>query len=433
VLLLAPAPICRGGGPVTSTFTVASGPAETGDVVVRPVTLAHGGSGLAGWSLGVCHPPELLELLSVVEGTALLTAKNGGVPDFHQVSLLADGFTSGVLICLTGCATLPPGPGHLLYHPSYEVVGIAPAEAALELCGTLNDPVVPVVVVLPGGGTEVPGMVDGAVSITGPPPVRYALDIDAATALYDTANGVAAAAVAVTLVEEPSSAGAPNPITGFALAIGHTAGLASALGALPGSGLELAGGGAGPDTFLVDTLPGGIVISATIPASPPWLATAPQELVTISYASVPITLMFNPFGLTVPLAAAPALTSPPTAPEVQSPTNLPIAVLVAPGSIAFVPREQFRRGDANGDGVLDISDPVGILLHLFAGGAISCLDAADANDDGALDIADPLALLGHFFSGLPPPPPPRTRGAVSVTGAGPIRTPRGGCARCGRR
>ena len=60
----------------------------------------------------------------------------------------------------------------------------------------------------------------------------------------------------------------------------------------------------------------------------------------------------------------------------------------------------FRRGDANRDGAVDISDPVATLAWLFTGGrAPSCEDAADANDDGTIDISDPVTSLGCLFLG----------------------------------
>lgn len=66
----------------------------------------------------------------------------------------------------------------------------------------------------------------------------------------------------------------------------------------------------------------------------------------------------------------------------------------------------FRRGDANADGSVDISDPVFILQYLFSGGAEPpCLEAADANDDNYLvppDVSDPIYCLLWLFSGGPP-------------------------------
>lgn len=67
----------------------------------------------------------------------------------------------------------------------------------------------------------------------------------------------------------------------------------------------------------------------------------------------------------------------------------------------------FRRGDTNGDGRLDVSDPVATLGALFLGSdPIACLDAADANDDGATDISDAVAVLAYLFLGGREPPAP---------------------------
>ncbi len=75
--------------------------------------------------------------------------------------------------------------------------------------------------------------------------------------------------------------------------------------------------------------------------------------------------------------------------------------------LQFLP--PFRRGDANVDGKVDMSDAVEILASLFLGtGAFSCEDAADTNDDGIADMADAVAALVHLFLGtyeIPAPGP----------------------------
>ena len=67
---------------------------------------------------------------------------------------------------------------------------------------------------------------------------------------------------------------------------------------------------------------------------------------------------------------------------------------------------RFVRGSTNGDGDVDLSDAVHQLLHLFAGGSVSCLDAADTNDDGTVNVTDPIALLDALFRGAPVPSGP---------------------------
>ncbi len=63
-------------------------------------------------------------------------------------------------------------------------------------------------------------------------------------------------------------------------------------------------------------------------------------------------------------------------------------------------RGAFRRGDANGDAVVDLADIVATLERLFHGrDQIPCDDAADANDDGRVDIEDVLFTLTHLYEG----------------------------------
>jgi PKD domain-containing protein len=67
----------------------------------------------------------------------------------------------------------------------------------------------------------------------------------------------------------------------------------------------------------------------------------------------------------------------------------------------------FRRGDANTDGAMDLSDAVFTLSALFLGGdQPSCAKAADVNDDGAIDISDPVFTLARLFTGGDPIPDP---------------------------
>jgi len=78
-------------------------------------------------------------------------------------------------------------------------------------------------------------------------------------------------------------------------------------------------------------------------------------------------------------------------------------------SIALVAHEEpeFRRGDANTDGVVDISDGILVVNHLFIRPQqIDCQDAADANDDGNVDISDGIGIFAFLFVGGYAPPSP---------------------------
>jgi len=74
--------------------------------------------------------------------------------------------------------------------------------------------------------------------------------------------------------------------------------------------------------------------------------------------------------------------------------------------VRFVAPAPFIRGDANGDGGINLGDAVFILDYLFAGRNTVCEDAADVNDDGKVDLSDPIALLAHLFAGGLAPYPP---------------------------
>jgi hypothetical protein len=67
----------------------------------------------------------------------------------------------------------------------------------------------------------------------------------------------------------------------------------------------------------------------------------------------------------------------------------------------------FLRGDANGDGVISISDAHFMDAFLFLGGpAPECGDAADTDDNGQMQLTDTVRILGYKFLGGQPPVAP---------------------------
>ena len=91
-----------------------------------------------------------------------------------------------------------------------------------------------------------------------------------------------------------------------------------------------------------------------------------------------------------------------------SSSSVPVRTQVSPisiqnGVMLLGPSPLVKRGDANSDGRLDISDPVMLLAKLFLGGAQpACPNAADYNLDRAIDISDPIAILQAIFLGVEP-------------------------------
>jgi hypothetical protein len=75
----------------------------------------------------------------------------------------------------------------------------------------------------------------------------------------------------------------------------------------------------------------------------------------------------------------------------------------------------FIRGEADGVPGVSLSDAIAILLYLFRAGELSCLDAADVDDDGRITLTDPVRLLLHLFAGGPPPAPPYPKAGLDPT------------------
>jgi hypothetical protein len=66
----------------------------------------------------------------------------------------------------------------------------------------------------------------------------------------------------------------------------------------------------------------------------------------------------------------------------------------------------YVRGDSNIDGLIDLSDALKVLFHLFAGAALRCEDAADADNNELLEVTDAVRILSFLFQrGAPPPAP----------------------------
>jgi hypothetical protein len=73
----------------------------------------------------------------------------------------------------------------------------------------------------------------------------------------------------------------------------------------------------------------------------------------------------------------------------------------------FIPIPKFRRGDVDGSGDVDLTDPISNLGFLFLGDfQPTCMDATDTDDSGIVDVSDPiLSLKFQFLGGVDIPTP----------------------------
>lgn len=141
---------------------------------------------LTGWSYGVCHDVDVLTILEVNAGAAIMAYP----PEFHAVDVCepCGGYTVGAVYFGAGLTFLPMGVDQELDLVLYASDVAAPATTNIEFCETLGNPPVAIVVVVywtgevivpdtdPGvvtiGGLFSRGDVDGDGSLGLPDPIR---------------------------------------------------------------------------------------------------------------------------------------------------------------------------------------------------------------------------------------------------------------------
>jgi hypothetical protein len=142
-------------------MTISSGTMNVGGGGDLVVSLDNAGGDIQGWSYGACNDTALITCTGVEDGSTTATVKDGGSPDFNQVSVFDEGFTVGVVICFTGCATLAPGSGYELNVASYSCG--AEGSTSVSFCDVLGAPPVATVVVV-GGASVAPDQNSGTVT-----------------------------------------------------------------------------------------------------------------------------------------------------------------------------------------------------------------------------------------------------------------------------
>ncbi|HIA28410.1 MAG TPA: hypothetical protein EYN79_09940 [Planctomycetes bacterium] len=381
-------------------FDTPSGP--NGSIVTVRCLLDNNGLSLNAWSYGVCHDVAAAEILVAEPGSAPLTANGGQPAGFLSIETYPGvGMNQGVVIDLFGVNLLPPGLGHECALVDYLLIGPDDTVAALAYCDTVGSPPVELVIVPASGIALVPTTLPGEIEIGGVLPFTLA-----ATGGTTVLQGDPAEAT-VTL-------SCPTEAYGFSFGLGHDPLAFHLDSAEIGDALAVLNGGAGPDFIALVTEPsnGDGLIMAVVISLGPVLETLPigddQEIALAHYSTQP-TAPIGASSLDFTGSLAPPTPSPPT-PIVVS-TGEEGAPVNTSGT-TFTIEEQplgtfFIRGDIDGNGVHDLSDPVKILNYLFlAGPQPECMKSADCNDNGSVDLADPVYLLDWLYTAGPALPDP---------------------------
>jgi hypothetical protein len=386
-------------------ISMESGTAFPGGSVVLDSVLDNNGGAIAGWSYGVCDAPEITA--SSVGLADCATVKNGSAADFNERATFPGGWTQGVVICFTGCATVAAGAqDFVMADVTYNVdAGAAPGSYAHTYCNTLGTPPVSTVVVV-SGQSITPDQNGGAIEVQEDPcagsdfsyiapnvgPINY----PAASGLGGVSFG-ANFSIADNLVGTPCP---PDVTQGFSMGCSNNAAIISPTSTattLPFAP-DFAEDGIFPNGWTI-----GVVYSFV--GANTLTFPAPDEVITVTYEGVAGALSGVEGATATQLIWDSGLGSPPVA-------NV---VVVGGGSIGAVLQDgvvglngtttqPFVAADCNGDGITNIADIIWLLSELFQGGPTrNCLIACDANGNGIVDVADAVYIANYVFLSGPPP------------------------------
>ncbi len=391
-------------GPDDNVFSV---PANIGAYVDGTFSVTtvfdNGIADAQGWSYGLCHDPALATVDSVdLADTA--TVKNGSPADFIEMTIYLQGFTQGVVICFTGCATVAPGTvGFQMATGNY--TAIAEGNGSIEFCGILGTPPVAVVAVY-GGASLIPLQNNGILEVVEVPDPEFEFRAGSAAVNYPSVTGLDGIAMNArfSIAEIDNSAmGAPFPsdTVGFSMGFANDETLVTPtavnvnlplLADFEESSIQSGGWTLGVIYSLT------IVVVLHYPAA--------TEVVDVDYEGVSGALTGIEGTTSTPLTMDDTLGTPPFSNVIVIVDGSSFPATGVSGQLEFTGTivNPYVAGDCNGDSVVNIADIIWSIAELYSGGPSSNCDiACDANGDGAHDAGDPVYTVSYIFlSGTPP-------------------------------
>jgi len=382
------------GEPPLAQFVLS--PAVSDEAIT--VSIDHDGADIQGWSLGLCHDPDAARLVEFAGTEELLQIRGGAAPSFYVCELASfpagssparSGVVQAVVLSYYETLFLPVRDGGFpVLEARYDVL----AESSLDICDGLQGKGQPVLSAFTlKGVTYKPETLESAALVQKP----YAGKLR-----YEVEPAESSEVVTVKLSSEEVL------VEGWSFALCHTADSADVVEVKTSPEVERLVNGEAPEFVRNDVL-----------SADPFVAVT--QAVLLSSSSEPISLGPFPDGLPL-LGIRYAVRSKDAIKFCDQVGSITFDNHVMIDGIGYVPRTRlggslvtgalgarFLRGDANLDGVLNLSDPVFTLMALFLGGGpLPCLDAADANDVARVDISDPIFTLRYLFTGGPAPPAP---------------------------
>lgn len=364
------------------------------------------GTSVQGWSFGLCHDTSLLELGEISTGATTNIVRNGDPAEFIDIREHVGGWTTGVLVCFTGCASLGIGADYELYNVEYREIGGTPTSTDICFCDNLGAPVVETLVVV-AGLSVIPSTTCGRIDIVDLP--AFNASVSYTEGEYSPLDGTGEALVELSLAED-LTVGGGLMVEAFSLGLAHDETQLVATNVAPVGIIAAVNGFTGPDFFGPNLLPDGMTIGTLFSFSTAETLSFAIEspVVRVDYETIPGAFLGNEIGVTTVVEFRDDLGVPPV-PNVAvvAGSNYPIGLSLGAIQLEAVLGTPFQRGDCNNDGSPNIADGVWLLNYLFVGGPASlCLAACDTDGDQELGLLDAVLFLNHWISGGPPPAAP---------------------------
>ena len=242
------------------------------------------------------------------------------------------------------------------------------------------------------------------------PAQSFTFTIDSVVIPYDPATGIGTATAQVLLSQDLAPGETAVPVPGFAFSFSHDPSLLNTTDVSSAPVLQMLNGGVGPGLGVQEAYSDGAVVTSVFDLTGQEMITfdVPIPVIELSFATNATAWLGNTTGGTATFSSADPVTQNPAILDTVVVGGMSTPITWVFPVIQFIPINSFLRGDANGDGqAIPIGDSITILNGLFVPGeTIPCLAGADVNGDGAVDVADPVSLLNFGFLAGPPPPEP---------------------------
>ena len=125
--------------PLDFQLEIADATAEVASPVTTSVTLTNtSGFDVRGWTFGVCHDSNFLEISQIANGVATQALNGGAGPQSNFVTMVpGEGWTVGVIVSVLGNDVLPPGSNLELNTATYDMNSVL-GTTEICFCATLG-------------------------------------------------------------------------------------------------------------------------------------------------------------------------------------------------------------------------------------------------------------------------------------------------------